>query len=104
MRTLKSQLQQLLGIKRRGSKRLAASTAAQALAGNKGIGRPAAGTAQGSTVAPPLIEAKNSRLYHNSRELQSSDGLFVFTYRPIKSMTFVDRRGVAFPFWYEDLG
>lgn len=101
---IKRQLLQILGFGSRGKQRLASDASRDAIPGKTGIGRPPAGSQVGGVpISPPLVEIKDSRQYHAVRELKSSDGLFTFTWQPIKEIDFVDRAGRRFGFIFQDL-
>lgn len=102
--SIKRQILQILGFGSRGKQRLGTSAGREAIPGKTGIGRPAAGAQIGGVpISPPLVEIKDSRQYHAVRELKSSDGLFTFTWQPIKEIDFVDRAGRRFGFIFQDL-
>jgi hypothetical protein len=104
LKPLKTQLLQILGFGGRGKKRLTTDAARDAIPGKTGIGRPPAGAQLGGVpISPPLVEIKDTRQFHAVRELKSSDGLFVFTYQPIREIDFVDRAGRRFGFIFQDL-
>lgn len=54
-----------------------------------------AATVADSGIASPLTEVPNSRAYHSNQTLTSTNGLFVFTVKPISELHLADAAGRA---------
>lgn len=55
--------------------------------------KPASASQQSSGIASPLTETVASREYHPTQTLTSTNGLFVFTVKPVKKLNFTDAMG-----------
>ncbi len=100
--TVKRDINKLIPSRARGKKRLAPLGGSRSIAASRGIGM-LSGAANSGGIASPLTEVAGQRTHHTTaRSLTSSDGLFVLTYYNLKTIRFLDAKGRAVIFNYDD--